>query len=117
MKRDVVVLLTRAPQGRVHVSEGLRAARGVGAGFDDHDVTVVFTQDGVYAARDQADREALSMADHVADLHEAGGEMVVDGAAMDDRGVAPDEIAPDVAVRSGPEIAARIQTADHTLDF
>lgn len=117
MKRDVVVLLTRAPYGRVHIPEGLRAARGVAAGFDMHDVTVIFTQDGVYGAREAVDREALNMSGHVADLAEQDGQMVADGAAMAERGVAEREIADDVAVWSDDRVTARIRDADRTLDF
>jgi tRNA 2-thiouridine synthesizing protein C len=117
MKRDVVVLLTRAPYGRVHVPEGLRAAHGVAAGFDRHDVTVVFAEEAVYAARESVDRDALNMPGHVADLLEEGGEMVVDAAAMADRGVGSGEIAEDVAVLSGESITQLIRDADHTLDF
>jgi len=117
MKRDVVVLLTRAPYGRVHVPEGLRAARGVAAGFDAHDVTVVFTQDGAYAARAAVDREALNVPGHVADLREQDGEMVVDAAAMAERDIAREEIADDVTVRAGDEVTALVRDADCTLDF
>ncbi len=117
MKQDVVVLLARAPYGRVHVPEGLRAARGVAAGFDRHDVTVAFVEDGVYAARASVDREALNMPGHVADLAAEGGAMVVDAAAMADRGVDESEVADDIAVESGDTIADRVREADHTLDF
>jgi len=117
MKQDVVVMLTRAPYGRVHVPEGLRAARGVAAGFDRHDVTVVFTEDGVYAARSSVDREALNMPGHVTDLLAEDGEMIVDAAAMHNRGIEDEEIADDVRVRSGEAVAERIRDADHTLDF
>jgi sulfur relay (sulfurtransferase) DsrF/TusC family protein len=117
MKRDVVVLLRRAPYGRVHVPEGLRAARGVAAGFDRHDVTVVFTGDGVYAARASVDREALNVPGHVEDLFAEGGRMVADAAAMEDRGVDASEIAGDVDVLAGESVTERIRDADHTLDF
>lgn len=117
MKRDVLVLLRRAPYGRVHVPEGLRAARGVAAGFDRHDVTVAFVQDGAYAARESVDREALNMPGHVDDLLAEDGEMVVDEAAMTERGLDAAEIAADIAVESGEQIADRIRAADHTLDF
>lgn len=117
MKRDVVVLLTRAPYGRVHVPEGLRAARGVAAGFDRHDVTVVFTEDAVYAAREAVDRDALNMPGHVADLVREGGTMVVDAAAMADREVPSDDIASDVEIRPGEAVTATIRDADHTLTF
>ncbi|MDS0222801.1 DsrE family protein [Haloarcula sp. S1AR25-5A] len=117
MKRDVVVMLTRAPCGRVHVPEGLRAARGVAAGFDRHDVTVIFTQDGVYGARAAVDRDALNMSGHVADLDEQDGQLVVDGAAMAERGVDAGEIAADIAVWSDDRVTARIRDADRTLDF
>jgi len=117
MKRDVVVMLTRAPYGRVHVPEGLRAARGVAAGFDRHDVTVLFTGDGVYGARTAVDRDAVNMTGHVADLAEQGGQMVADRVAMAERGVGEGEIADDVAVWSGDRVTARIRDADRTLDF
>lgn len=117
MKQDVVVLLTRTPYGRVHVPEGLRAARGVAAGFDTHDVTVIYTQDGVYAARSTVDREALNMPGHIADLHAEGGEMLADRAAMEARHVDPASIADDITVADGAAIAERIHGADHTLDF
>jgi tRNA 2-thiouridine synthesizing protein C len=117
MKRDVLVLLTRAPCGRVHVPEGLRAARGVAAGFDRHDVTVAFVEDGVYAARESVDREALNMPGHIEDLFAEGGEMIADAAAMADRGVDESEVAHDIAVVSGESVADRVRAADHTLDF
>jgi sulfur relay (sulfurtransferase) DsrF/TusC family protein len=117
VKRHVVVLLRRAPYGRVHVPEGLRAARGVAAGFDEHDVTVAFVDDGAYAARASVDRAALNMPGHVADLHDTGGEMVVDAAALDERGIDRAAVADDVTVRSADEITSLIHEADHTLDF
>ncbi|WP_137285680.1 DsrE family protein [Halorussus salinisoli] len=117
MKQDVVVLLARAPYGRVHVPEGLRAARGVAAGFDRHDVTVIFTGDGVYAARAAVDRDALNMPGHIADLRAEDGRMVVDAAAMAERGIESEEIADDVAVHTGEAVAELIRDADRTLDF
>jgi sulfur relay (sulfurtransferase) DsrF/TusC family protein len=117
MKQDVVVLLTRAPYGRVHVPEGLRAARGVAAGFDRHDVTAAFTGDAVYAARASVDREALNMPGHVEDLFAEDGEMVVDAVAMAERGIEESEVADDIAVLSDEKITERIRDADHTLDF
>ncbi len=110
-------MLTRAPYGRVHVAEGLRAARGVAAGFDRHDVTVLFTEDAVRAARRSVDREAVSMADHVTDLHETGGRMVADGAALRERAIPESELADDVVPLSGEAATQLIREADHTLDF
>jgi tRNA 2-thiouridine synthesizing protein C len=117
MKQSVVVLLTRAPYGRVHVPEGMRAARGVAAGFDRHDVTAVFTQDGVYAARAAVDRDALNLPGHIDDLFAEDGRMVVDGTAMARRDIPPTEIAPDIDVLDGAEITALLREVDHTLDF
>lgn len=117
MKQAVAVMLTRSPHGRVHVPEGMRAARGVAAGFDRHDVTVIFTQDGVYAARAAVDREALNLPGHIDDLLAEDGQMVVDGAAMAQRGVAPEGIAPDIDVLEGSDVTELLREADHTLDF
>jgi sulfur relay (sulfurtransferase) DsrF/TusC family protein len=117
MKRDVVVLLTRAPYGRVHVAEGLRAARGVAAGFDRHDVTVVYTEDAVFVARTAVNRERLNMTDHIEDLHAEDGRMIVDRYALDARNIDANEIADDIAVRDEGSVAEIVRTADHTLDF
>ncbi|MFQ3295935.1 MAG: sulfur relay (sulfurtransferase) DsrF/TusC family protein [Halobacteriales archaeon] len=117
MKQDVVVLLSRAPYGRVHVPEGLRAARGVAAGFDHHDVTVVYLEDGVYAARDGVDREVLNMSPQIEDLHAEDGRMVVDASALADRAVDHDEVAEDIAIRSAREISTLINDADEVLTF
>ena len=117
MKQDVVVLLTRAPYGRIHVPEGLRAARGIAAGFDHHDVTVAYVEDAAFAARDAVDREALNMAPQIVDLHEDDGEMVVDASALEERDIAPEELADDIAVRSPAEITELIHDADEVLTF
>ncbi|MFT4890330.1 MAG: sulfur relay (sulfurtransferase) DsrF/TusC family protein [Halobacteriales archaeon] len=117
MKQNVVVLLTRAPYGRVHVPEGLRAARGVAAGFDHHDVTVAYVEDGVYAAREGVDREALNMSPQIADLHAEDGRMVVDARALEDRNVDREEIAGDIAIRPAEEVSALINDADEVLTF
>lgn len=117
MKQDVVVLLTRAPYGRIHVPEGLRAARGVAAGFDHHDVTVAYVEDAAFAARAGVDRQALNMTPQIADLHEEDGEMVVDASALENRDIAPEELAEDITVCSPEEITDLIHEADEVLTF
>lgn len=117
MKRDVVVILTRAPYGRIHVAEGLRAARGVAAGFDRHDVTVVYTEDAVFAARTTVDRESLNMTDHITDLHAEDGRMIADRYALDARNIDANEIATDIAVHDGSAIAEIVRTADKIINF
>lgn len=117
MKREVIVALTRAPYGRIHVPEGVRAATGVAAGFDRHDVTVLFTADGVYAARAAVDRDGLGLTEHVTGLTEQGGRMIADAVAMDERGIDQDEIAPDVTVRSADHVGELFRETDHVLTF
>ena len=80
-------------------------------------MTAVFTDDAVYAAREAVDREALNMPGHIADLLAEDGRLVADRAAMDERGVAPDEIAADVDILDGEAVAELLLAADHTLDF
>jgi tRNA 2-thiouridine synthesizing protein C len=117
VRRDVAVLLTRAPYGRVHVPEEMRAARGVAAGFDRHAVTVVLTADAVYAARNAVDREALDLPGHIAGLDAEDRRMVADRKALAARDVKDTEIAGDIEVVSGEAVARIVQNADHTLDF
>jgi tRNA 2-thiouridine synthesizing protein C len=116
VKRDVLVMLTRPP-GRVHVAEGLRAARGVAAGFDRHDVTVLFTEDAVHSSRAAADRAALNMSDHIEDLLAAGGRLVADGEALAERDIDRGDVAADITVLDGPQATALVRQTDHTLDF
>lgn len=115
MKRNIVITVTRSPYGRIHVPEGLRAAHGIAAGFDYHDVTVVFTEDGVHAAREAVDRDALDMESHIDELFEVDGRLVVDADAMADRKIAHEEVAPDIQLVSGEQLGQIIHNADHML--
>ena len=117
MKKSVAVVLTRAPFGRIHLSEGLRAAGGIAAGFDHHDVTVVFAEDAVYAARDAIDRDRLNMPAQIEDLAANDGTMLVDAAALEDRDIAREEIAGDVSVVTASEVSETIRDADEVLTF
>ncbi|MFB6110130.1 MAG: DsrE family protein [Halodesulfurarchaeum sp.] len=117
MKKSVAVLLTRAPYGRIHLSEGLRAAGGVAAGFDHHDVTVLFAEDAVYATRSAIDRDRLNMPAQIEDLKANDGEMLVDAAALEERDISPEEIADDVAVASGRTVSETIRAAEEVLTF
>ena len=117
MKKSVAVLLTRAPYGRIHLSEGLRAAGGIAAGFDHHDVTVVFTDDAAYAARTTIDREALNMPAQIEDIEANDGRLLVDETALAERDVGADEIAADVAIVSEATISETIHDAEEVLTF
>lgn len=117
MKRSVVVLISRAPYGRVHTAEGLRAASGLTAGFDEHEVTVAFVDDGIYAALANADRAALDMADHVDALAAAEASMVADAEAIAARGIAESAMADDIPVRQSAEIDDLIHKADRQVTF
>jgi len=117
MKKSVAVVLTRAPFGRIHLSEGLRAAGGIAAGFDHHDVTVVFAEDAVYAAREAIDRDRLNMPAQIEDLTANDGRMLVDAAALADRDIPRDEIAADVSVVSDEQVSETIHAADEVLTF
>lgn len=117
MKRTVAVLLRRAPFGRVHVAEGLRAASGVAAGFDTHDVTVLFVEDGVYGALADADRDALDMTPHIEGLFDLGATLVVDAAALDARGIDHALVANDIAILESRKIGRIVRSADRMMNY
>ena len=117
MKRTVAVLLRRAPYGRVHVAEGLRAASGVAAGFDNHDVAVCFVEDAVHATRGSADWDALDMTPHLEALFEADANLMVDETAISERGLEPDDIASDFDVRDSAAIDRIIRDADRQMTY
>lgn len=117
MKRSVAVLLRRAPFGRVHVAEGLRAASGVAAGFDNHDVTVLFLEDAVHATLERADWDALDMTPHLDGLFEADAAIVVDEGALVERGIDPDLVDDRIAVREPGAVSALIREADRQMSY
>lgn len=117
MKRTVAVLLRRAPFGRVHVAEGLRAGSGVAAGFDNHDVTVVFAEDAVHATRMSAEWDALDMSPHLADLAEGNARLVVDAGALAEREIDDHEVAAEVEIRDSDAVNRILRTADRQLTF
>ncbi|AUX10119.1 tRNA 2-thiouridine synthesizing protein C [Halalkaliarchaeum desulfuricum] len=97
--------------------EGIRAAYGVASGFDRHDVTVLFTEDSVYAAREAADRDALDMDGHVAGLVEQDGNLAVDAGALDSRGIDAEDVDDDIDVLTEDRVAELFEKADHVLTF
>lgn len=117
MKKSVAVLLTRTPYGRIHLSEGLRAAGGIAAGFDRHDVSVIFAADAVYAARDAVDRERLNMPAQIEDIKANDGTLLVDASALESRKVSVEEVADDITVASAEQITETIHEAQEVLTF
>ncbi len=117
MKRSVAVLIRRAPFGRVHVAEGLRAASGVAAGFDAHEVTVLFVDDAVHATLERADWDALDITPHVNALVEAEATLVVDESALVTRGIDPSEVAHGIDIASDTDIGRLLTDADRQMTF
>lgn len=117
MKKSVAVVLTRAPYGRIHLSEGLRAAGGIAAGFDHHDVTVIFTGDAAYAARPGIDRERLNMPGQIEDIEQNDGTMLVDKSALESRNVDPEEVPADITAASPATVSETIHDAEEVVTF
>ena len=87
MEKKILILLTRAPGGRIHVIEGARLA--VGLLSVDHVSQLFFTGSSVFAARrDYRDRIFNSY------LAELGGNVYIDSVALNDHGVDEDELKP-----------------------
>ena len=79
-------------------------------------MTVLFTQDGVYATPDTVDRGALTMI-YIEDLQAAGGRLFADGLALSQRDIDPESIADGIEVLSQKTVTRNLREADHTLDF
>lgn len=117
MRQKIVILLTRMPGGHIHLPEGIRAATGITAGFDEHDVKVLFTQDGAYAAMENTDWRATDIRTHVEEFRELGGELFVDEQALQTRELSTTNVRSDVTPLTHRELTELITDADKMLSF
>lgn len=117
MKQNIVILLTRMPGGHIHVPEGIRAATGITAGFDEHEVKLLFAQDGAYAAMENTDWRAADIYTHVKEFRKLGGELYVDEQALQTRELSTTDIRSNVTPLTHREVTELMTDADKMLSF
>ena len=115
----VVVLLRKAPYGRVYTAEAFRTIMGI-AVFE-MDICVVFMDDGVYALMKNQDPEKLDMkplGDGFPMLKDFNvNRFVVHDKSLADRGLTLDDLVLEVEVASGDQIAKIFEDYGKVLPF
>lgn len=115
----VVVLLRKAPYGRVYTAEAFRTIMGV-AVFE-MDICVVFMDDGVFALMKNQDPERLDMkplGDGFPMLKDFNvNRFVVHDQSLTDRGLNPDDLVLDVEIANGEQIARIFEEYGKILPF
>jgi tRNA 2-thiouridine synthesizing protein C len=115
----VVVLLRKAPYGRVYTAEAFRTIMGI-AVFE-MDICVVFMDDGVYALMKNQDPEKLEMkplGDGFPILKDFNVKrFVVHDQALVDRGLSSDDLVMEVEIANGEQITKIFDEYGKVLPF
>jgi tRNA 2-thiouridine synthesizing protein C len=119
MDNKVVVLLRKAPYGRVYTAEAFRTIMGI-AVFE-LDICVVFMDDGVFALAKNQDPEGLDMkplGDGFPMLKEFNvNRFVVHDQSLKDRGLTADDLVMEVEVASSSQIGEIFDQYKKVLPF
>lgn len=113
--KKVAIIIRRPPLRTVKVSEALRVA--VGQTLSDNDVTVVFTDDGVWAAT-PLKPEAIrgpELKKHIEALKMLGHRLIADEDALRNRGFPP--VMEGIEVKRREELFDLIAQAEAVLVF
>lgn len=114
-EKKVVVSFNHAPYGSVFYTEGLRAAVGVTAGMDEHEVNAVFLGDGVYFTLKGVDR--TDTAKYLATLGDLGSKLYAEEESLVSRGSSAADVADDIAVIPRRNVLQLYSEADVNIDF
>ncbi|MDO9636101.1 MAG: sulfurtransferase complex subunit TusC [Thiobacillus sp.] len=109
----------KAPHGTVYALEGLEVVL-ITAAFDQ-DVSMVFTDDGVYQLIKGIDTKGIEVKDFSKTYRALEGydieKLYVDQASMDARGLTEDDLIVDVTVLSVDEMANLMAEQDVVISF
>lgn len=114
-QKKVLINLCAAPFGTIFYTEGLRAVVGVSAGMDENIPTVLFQSDGVYYCLKDVDRTDAQA--YFASLKGMGTGLFAVKEDLDERGLAEDELAPDITVISRERALELFKENDVNMDF
>ncbi|MFX0099449.1 MAG: DsrE family protein [Candidatus Hodarchaeota archaeon] len=111
-EKTVAVIIRKSPHGSIYPNEGLRLAAALGEEFEP--VTIIMN-DGIYAFLKET--ENSSYQSHLNVLAEKGKKILVDKKSMDERGITPDELLTDVAIKEREEIHRILTKMEVVLTF
>jgi tRNA 2-thiouridine synthesizing protein C len=117
--KKFMFLNRKAPHGTVYALEGLEVVL-ITAAFDQ-DVSMVFTDDGVFQLMKGIDSKGIEVKDFSRTYRALEGyaieKLYVDQASMDARGLTEDDRIVDVTVLSVPEMANLMAEQDVVISF
>lgn len=117
--KKFMFLNRKAPHGTVYALEGLEVVL-ITAAFDQ-DVSMVFTDDGVYQLLKGIDTKGIEVKDFSKTYRALEGydieKLYVDQASMDARGLTEDDLIVDVTVLSVSEMANLMDEQDVVISF
>ncbi len=114
-QKKVLINISDGPFGNIFYTEGLRAAVGVSAGMDENIPTVLFQADGVYYCLKDVDRTD-SMA-YFESMKGLGTKLYAVEEDLAARGIASDELAPDITRIPRQKAFELFKENDHNIDF
>ncbi len=117
--KKFMFLNRKAPHGTVYALEGLEVVL-ITAAFDQ-DVSMVFTDDGVYQLAKGIDTKGIEVKDFSKTYRALDGydieKLYVDQASLDARGLTEDDLIVDVTVLPVAEMAALMAEQDVVISF
>jgi tRNA 2-thiouridine synthesizing protein C len=117
--KKFMFLNRKAPHGTVYALEGLEVVL-ITAAFDQ-DVSLVFTDDGVYQLMKGIDTKGIEVKDFSKTYRALDGydieKLYVDQASLDARGLTEDDLIVDVTVLSNDEMAKLMDEQDVVISF
>ena len=117
--KKFMFLNRKAPHGTVYALEGLEVVL-ITAAFDQ-DVSMVFTDDGVYQLMKGVDSKGIEIKDFSKTYRALDGydieKLYVDRASMDARGLTEEDLIVDVTVLQVAEMASLMAQQDVVISF
>ena len=117
--KKFMFLNRKAPHGTVYALEGLEVVL-ITAAFDQ-DVSLVFTDDGVYQLMKGIDTKGIEVKDFSKTYRALDGydieKLYVDQASLDTRGLTEDDLIVDVTVLSDDEMKNLMDEQDVVISF
>lgn len=117
--KKFMFLNRKAPHGTVYALEGLEVVL-IAAAFDQ-DVSMVFTDDGIYQLKKGIDTKGIEVKDFSKTYRALDGydieKLYVDQGSLDARGLTEDDLIVDVTVLSVDEMANLMAEQDVVISF
>ncbi len=110
-EKTLLIIIRSPPHTTLNTYEGTRVA----AGLIEHKLRILYTGDGVYAARKASDHTLTGQ--FLSDLPDLGAEFYADIEAMKERGIRTDELLPIIVAADRGDVRRLVSEAETSLSF